>query len=79
MQDLVKNLAGDSKQRSSNFELYRILCMLAIVAHHFEERCLLTLVLLLRMVQCLPLQKPQIHCSYCFLECGEKLGSTASY
>lgn len=35
MQDLVKNLAGDSKQRSSNFELYRILCMLAIVAHHF--------------------------------------------
>lgn len=37
MQEVIKNPIGGGKTqpRSSNFELYRILCMLAIVAHHF--------------------------------------------
>lgn len=35
MQEVISNPMGGGKLRSSNFELYRILCMLAIVAHHF--------------------------------------------
>lgn len=35
MQEMIKNNRGGVKKRSSNFELYRILCMMAIVAHHF--------------------------------------------
>lgn len=34
MQKMIKTIGG-GKKRSSNFELYRILCMMAIVAHHF--------------------------------------------
>lgn len=32
---IEEDWGGKNKQRSSNFELYRILCMLAIVAHHY--------------------------------------------
>lgn len=37
MQQINKiTLTGvDKKERSSNLELYRIICMLMIVAHHF--------------------------------------------
>ena len=32
---ITQGIAVDKKQRSSNLELYRIICMLMIVAHHF--------------------------------------------
>ena len=35
MQDIITLQIGRTKERSSNFELYRIICMLMIVAHHF--------------------------------------------
>ena len=36
MPEVINNpITGGGKLRSSNFELYRILCMLVIVAHHF--------------------------------------------
>ena len=31
----VKSMIGEGKYRSSNIELYRILVMLLIVAHHY--------------------------------------------
>lgn len=33
--NVVRNAIGGGKQRSSNIELYRILVMLLIVAHHY--------------------------------------------
>ena len=32
---LPNGLGGGKKVRSSNFELYRIICMMMIVAHHY--------------------------------------------
>lgn len=62
----------EDKERSSNFELYRIICMLMIVAHHFVVNSGLT---------SLMMENPTAaNTLYLWLfECGAKQVSTVSF
>ena len=72
MQDIITLQIGRTKERSSNFELYRIICMLMIVAHHFVVNSGLT---------SLMMENPTaaIHFICGCSECGAKQVSTVSF